>query len=256
VVEQNPGLYAETMRTRRAEFFGGTVRWVCFALWHSAVALTVPLLALWAPDSSGRSSGGLTAFGTTAYTAIVLIVNLKVSTNRVHNVISRQYHAALQSSAAPCSSPGLTTRQLQRHRTALVKFCLQVVIRSATLGWPAFWMVGVISIGCLFPFLIIMGSSLSASGGEDADLIGVPGKLMSDPRFWLALLCSTVTALLPDVLAAGMQRLCAPADYQILQVRALSCVCRRLACELLRSSDVGACCRHATRLVSMHALPQ
>lgn len=84
VVEQNPGLYAETMRTRRAEFFGGTVRWVCFALWHSAVALTVPLLALWAPDSSGKSSGGLTAFGTTAYTAIVLIVNLKVGTITPH----------------------------------------------------------------------------------------------------------------------------------------------------------------------------
>jgi hypothetical protein len=92
------------------------------------------------------------------------------------------------------------------------------MIRSATLGWPAFWMIGVISIGCLFPFLIMVGSSLSASGGEDADLIGVPGKLMLDARFWLALLCSTVTALLPDVLAAGLQRLHAPCDYQILQV--------------------------------------
>lgn len=94
----------------------------------------------------------------------------------------------------------------------------QVVIRSATLGWPAFWMIGVISIGCLFPFLVIVGDSLSASGGEDADLIGVPGKLMSDTRFWLALLCATVTALLPDVLAAAVQRHCVPRDYQILQV--------------------------------------
>jgi Phospholipid-translocating P-type ATPase C-terminal len=80
VVEQNPGLYAETMSTTRAGFFGGTLRWVSSALWHSVVALTVPLLALWAPDSSGKSSGGLTAFGMTAYTAIVLIVNLKVGT--------------------------------------------------------------------------------------------------------------------------------------------------------------------------------
>lgn len=115
-------------------------------------------------------------------------------------------------------------------------------------------MVGVISIGCLFPFLIIMGSSLSASGGEDADLIGVPGKLMSDPRFWLALLCATVTALLPDVLAAGMQRLCAPADYQILQVRSLF-VSRGLACEQFCSSDNGAYCPDA-RLVFRHAQPR
>lgn len=118
---------------------------------------------------------------------------------------------------------------------SICRYYLQVVIRSATLGWPAFWMVGFISIGCLFPFLIIMGSSLSASGGEDADLIGVPGKLMSDPRFWLALLCATVTALLPDVLAAGMQRLRAPADYQILQVRSWSCVSTRLTCKHLCS---------------------
>jgi hypothetical protein len=83
-------------------------------------------------------------------------------------------------------------------------------------------MVGIISIGCLFPFLIVVGSSLSASGGEDADLIGVPSKLMSDARFWLALLCSTIAALLPDVVAAAMQRLCRPCDYQILQVRSQS----------------------------------
>jgi Phospholipid-translocating P-type ATPase C-terminal len=79
VVELNPGLYAETMGSTRTGFFGVTLRWVCSALWHSAVALAVPLLALWAPDSSGKSSGGLTAFGTTAYTTVVLIVNLKVS---------------------------------------------------------------------------------------------------------------------------------------------------------------------------------
>ena len=117
-------------------------------------------------------------------------------------------------------------------------------------------MIGVVSIGCLFPFLILMGSSLSASGGEDADLIGVPGKLVSDPRFWLALLCSTVMALLPDVLTAGMQRLCAPADYQILQVRSLLCVSTRLTCEHLCSSNLAAHCRHATRLIFRHALPQ
>lgn len=98
MVEQNPGLYAETMSTRRADFFGGTVRWVCFALWHSAVALTVPLLALWAPDSSGKNSGGLTAFGTTAYTAIVLIVNFKVRSQllklkQVQVITSSQLHA-------------------------------------------------------------------------------------------------------------------------------------------------------------------
>ena len=40
--------------------------------------MAVPLLALWAPDANGRTSGGLTAFGATAYTAIVLVVNLKV----------------------------------------------------------------------------------------------------------------------------------------------------------------------------------
>lgn len=130
------------------------------------------------------------------------------------------------------------------------------MIRSATLGWPAFWMIGIVSIGCLFPFLILMGSSLSASGGEDADLIGVPGKLVSDPRFWLALLCSTVMALLPDVLTAGMQRLCAPADYQILQVRSLLCVSTRLTCEHLCSSNLAAHFRHATRLIFRHALPQ
>lgn len=33
-------------------------------------------------------------------------------------------------------------------------------------------MIGVISIGCFFPFLSIVSNSLSASGGEDADLIG------------------------------------------------------------------------------------
>lgn len=110
MVEQNPGLYAETMSTSRAEFFGGTVRWVCFSLWHSAVALTVPLLALWAPDSSGKSSGGLTAFGTTAYTAIVLIVNLKVGTMRsspYRHIIA--VPCCLQSNAASCSSPGCDT---------------------------------------------------------------------------------------------------------------------------------------------------
>ncbi len=42
------------------------------------VVMAVPLLALWASDSSGKTSGGLTAFGTTAYAAIVLVVNLKV----------------------------------------------------------------------------------------------------------------------------------------------------------------------------------
>lgn len=78
VVERNPRLYAETMSATHAGFFAETLRWVVEALWHSAVALAVPLLALWAPDSSGKSSGGLAAFGTTAYTAIVLIVNLKV----------------------------------------------------------------------------------------------------------------------------------------------------------------------------------
>lgn len=66
------------MRATYAGFFAETLRWVTEALWHSSVALAVPLLALWAPDSSGKSSGGLTAFGTTAYAAIVLIVNLKV----------------------------------------------------------------------------------------------------------------------------------------------------------------------------------
>lgn len=105
------------------------------------------------------------------------------------------------------------------------------MIRSATLGWPAFWMIGVISIGCLFPFLVIVGNSLSASGGEDADLIGVSGKLMTDARFWLALLCAIVAALLPDVLSAAVRRLCAPRDYQILQV-----------CVLLRSvARLGSC---------------
>ena len=35
-------------------------------------------------------------------------------------------------------------------------------------------MIGVISIGCYFPFLSIVSNSLAASGGEDADLIGAP----------------------------------------------------------------------------------
>lgn len=83
IVEQHPRLYAETINASHASFFAETLRWVCEALWHSAVALAVPLLSLWAADSSGKSSGGLTAFGTTAYTTIVLIVNLKV---RLHNM--------------------------------------------------------------------------------------------------------------------------------------------------------------------------
>ena len=144
----------------------------------------------------------------------------------------------------------LVKLKTSRNATLIGRLALdvQVVIRSATLGWPAFWMVGVISIGCLFPFLVLMGSSLSASGGEDADLIGVPGKLIRDARFWLALLCSTVAALLPDVLAAGMQRLCAPRDYQILQVMLPSYVRTRLKCEhgcrLWGQLAAGLMCMH------------
>lgn len=41
---------------------------------------------------------------------------------------------------------------------------------------------------------------------------------MSDARFWLALVCATVTALLPDVVATALQRQLAPHDHQILQV--------------------------------------
>lgn len=35
------------------------------------------LLAGWAPDAEGRASGDLAALGTSAYTAVIIIVNLK-----------------------------------------------------------------------------------------------------------------------------------------------------------------------------------
>lgn len=78
VVDKHPRLYAETMREGRASFFAQTLRWLLESMWHSAVVMGVPLLALWAPDASGRTAG-LAAFGTTAYAAIVLVVNLKVN---------------------------------------------------------------------------------------------------------------------------------------------------------------------------------
>ena len=49
-------------------------------VWAAAGA-QVALLALWAPDAEGRGGGDLAAVGTTAYTAVIAIVNLKARQN-------------------------------------------------------------------------------------------------------------------------------------------------------------------------------
>ncbi len=93
---------------------------------------------------------------------------------------------------------------------------------------------------CYFPFLWVVSSSLEASGGEDAALIGVAPQLFRDPRFWLVLVVAATAALMFDLLLAALTRHLSPSDSQILQVHP-----NNPACFAARSHDCQLSIREA-----------
>ncbi|KAK9820083.1 hypothetical protein WJX72_005942 [[Myrmecia] bisecta] len=75
---ETPQLYMETMHNRRPQFFRTLMRWLLEGLWHALVVFAVPLFAMHKPRKDGTVDA-LYSYGVATYTAIVIIVNLKVA---------------------------------------------------------------------------------------------------------------------------------------------------------------------------------
>eukprot|EP00891_Asterochloris_glomerata_P006425 jgi/Astpho2/6425/e_gw1.00093.28.1_t len=82
-VMAHPQLYMETMNMDRRRFFALLSRWLLEGLWHGLVCFFAPLLALGRPRRDGTVDG-LPTYGVATYTAVILIVNLKVAMRSYH----------------------------------------------------------------------------------------------------------------------------------------------------------------------------
>lgn len=74
-----PFLYKDSMLANRRSFLWSQLRWFGLGTWHSLVIYFVPMYSMgMTPDSSGHNAN-LWMVGTTMYTAIVIVVNLKIA---------------------------------------------------------------------------------------------------------------------------------------------------------------------------------
>lgn len=62
---------------------------------------------MWAPDPEGRGSGDLAAVGTTAYTAVIVIVNLKVRRHILRRRAVRDWYDTPRVFAAAVRAVGM-----------------------------------------------------------------------------------------------------------------------------------------------------
>jgi len=78
-----PKLYGETMRTNRRKFFKDLARWLIEGVWHSVVAFLLPLYALCNAAPNGKMIG-IDEMGVAVYTAVIVLVNLKIALRTQH----------------------------------------------------------------------------------------------------------------------------------------------------------------------------
>lgn len=78
-----PKLYGETMRANRRLFFKDLARWLLEGIWHSIVAFLLPLYALCNSAPNGKMIG-IDEMGVAVYTAVIVLVNLKIALRTQH----------------------------------------------------------------------------------------------------------------------------------------------------------------------------
>lgn len=175
----------------------------------------MPLLSF-GQDRRDGTVDGLFSYGVATYTALIIIVNLKVSCfagSLAILALSLCYKLTLE---LVCLYQQFSHIQLVPCLT-LSYGRVQVVIRASYFTWINIALIS-LSIACWFPALWGF-SHIGALQRTLTDMVELGPHLFSTPAFWLAVIClAPIMALLLDFALSASARQAAPLDRQIFQV--------------------------------------